>query len=395
MRPSDVLNSRARRRFASSVALTLTAAAFLAGPSAFGMADAEAAPAGDSAEGPTATVSLGDSYISGEAGRWAGNSGANQDGAWSGTDRGAQVYGDSGRCHRSDSAEVKSAGLPGEAENLACSGAVAADVYKSGGQADQLAELAKRKRIGVVVMSLGGNDLDFKGTISDCAKGFILGNLTGSLAGYHCHGDQQKRVDEKSAGAKADITRAATAVRNAMSQAGYGNESYRLVLQSYPSPLPDARGNAFMGKGYRDHQRWTIGGCPFHEDDSDWARRKLVPQISAMIKEVARTARAEFMDVQDLLTGHEVCAADSKRASLTQKPGEREWARFIWPSYTEGKWDVPQQGDVEEFMHPNYYGQQALGHCLKEHVQRGVGDSVCAGAAGIEPYSVRWSRLSG
>ena len=86
-----------------------------------------------------AIVSLGDSYISGEAGRWQGNS-INLTGDRDGTDRAAdcitpvtctydpgQVYvngTDENGCHRSDVAEILSAGIATDLKvNLACSGA--------------------------------------------------------------------------------------------------------------------------------------------------------------------------------------------------------------------------------------------------------------------------------
>jgi hypothetical protein len=86
----------------------------------------------------TAIVSLGDSFISGEGGRWMGN-GSDPLGTRSGTDRAAsecdgwgncdyepeRVYGASERsgCHRSDVAPIASAPVAvGEKANLACSG---------------------------------------------------------------------------------------------------------------------------------------------------------------------------------------------------------------------------------------------------------------------------------
>ena len=106
-------------------------------------------PAG-AAAGPSSptkvSVSLGDSFISGEAGRWSGNS-LNIYGTRSGTDRAAynctwygscsydatRVYGSSfnNDCDRSDVAPIKSAAISvSERINIACSGA---QTRKSGG----------------------------------------------------------------------------------------------------------------------------------------------------------------------------------------------------------------------------------------------------------------------
>ena len=92
----------------------------------------------------TAIVSMGDSFISGEGGRWLGN-GTDPLGTRSGTDRAAvrcgsgiceyepeRVYGasEANECHRSDVAPIESAPVPvAERVNLACSGAKASDLW--------------------------------------------------------------------------------------------------------------------------------------------------------------------------------------------------------------------------------------------------------------------------
>src|SRR3954470_18020994 len=107
-----------------------------------GLRVALAPPAPAQADGPGSgtpwVVTLGDSYISGEAGRWAGSS--NADGARADA-LGPSAYHDAGdheaiaRCHRSKSAEAYvGGGVNGL--NLACSGAETAttngDNFKPG-----------------------------------------------------------------------------------------------------------------------------------------------------------------------------------------------------------------------------------------------------------------------
>jgi hypothetical protein len=116
----------------------------------------------------TAAVSMGDSYISGEAGRWNGNS-ITPFGDKSGTDRAclpagdlcqvdkSRVYGRSDPgCHRSDVAEILTAALAvDERVNIACSGGRTKNIFRaaSGGegqngeapQADQLLPVAGRR----------------------------------------------------------------------------------------------------------------------------------------------------------------------------------------------------------------------------------------------------------
>ncbi|WP_412076260.1 hypothetical protein ACLF6K_11465 [Streptomyces xanthophaeus] len=318
--------------------------------------------------GPTAVVSLGDSYISGEAGRWKGNSLTNS-GNRLGTDRAwvsgstydpAKVYGTTaGGCHRSDSAEVRSAGpIADVAINLACSGATADNVFRAsnGGvaykgeapQADQLAAVAASHDVKMIALSVGGNDLGFADIIKDCAYDFIIWNS-------YCYDDQQSGVDQKIDGVMAKVGKSVDEVRAVMRGAGYADSSYRIVLQSYPSPIPRGAENRYTQS---DWSRLNTGGCPFWNRDSDWARDSLVPQIANRLKGVAAAKGVQFLDLRDMLQGREVCAKASSQVSAANPASAKtsEWARWIDSSET--------QGLIQESMHPNYFGQLAAGRCL-------------------------------
>lgn len=342
-----------------------TAAALGAGALVTGGAGTAVAGPGN---GPTAVVSLGDSYISGEAGRWKGNSLTNS-GNRTGTDRAwvsgssydpGKVYGaTAGGCHRSDSAEVKSAGpIADVAINLACSGAVSQNVFRAsnGGvafkgeapQADQLAAVAASHDVKVIALSIGGNDLGFADIIKECAYDFVLWNS-------YCYDDQQWDVDQKIDGVMANVGKSVDEVRAVMRGAGYADSSYRIVLQSYPSPIPRGAENRYTQS---DWSRLNTGGCPFWNRDSDWARDSLVPQIAGRLKAVAAAKGAQFLDLKDMMQGREVCAKASKQVTTTVPASAKtsEWARWIDSSET--------QGLVQESMHPNHFGQLAAGRCL-------------------------------
>ncbi|MFI8519567.1 GDSL-type esterase/lipase family protein [Streptomyces sp. NPDC085481] len=335
--------------------------------------------------GPTAVVSMGDSYISGEAGRWQGNSLTNS-GNRTGTDRSwtgsgydpGRVYGTTaGGCHRSDSAEVKSAGpIATELVNLACSGATTDNVFRAanGGvpykgeapQADQLAAVAATRDVKLIALSIGGNDLGFADIIEECAYDFVLW-------GSYCYDDQQYAVDQKIEGVVAKVGKSVDEIRAVMRAAGYADSSYRIVLQSYPSPIPRGAENRYPQS---DWSRYNTGGCPFWNRDSDWARDSLVPQLANRLKGVATAKGAQFMDLRDMLQGREVCAKSSKLVSSTAPASATtsEWARWIDNNET--------QGLVQESMHPNYYGQLALGRCLELMYARTTGDFSCKNTAG-------------
>lgn len=377
----DRAGSRVRRLAGAGLVLPLAVGALMAG----GAGTSAASPG----NGPTAVVSMGDSYISGEAGRWKGNSLTNS-GNRTGTDRAwvsgstydpGTVYGTTaGGCHRSDSAEVRSAGpIADVAVNLACSGATSANVFRAsnGGvafrgeapQADRLAAVAAANDVRIIALSIGGNDLGFADIIKSCAYDFILWNS-------YCHDDQQYGVDQKIDRVMADVGKSVDEVRAVMRAAGYADTSYRIVLQSYPSPIPRGAENRYPQS---DWSRLNTGGCPFWNRDSDWARDSLVPQIAQRIKGVAAAKGVQFLDLRDMLQGREVCAKASKLVTTAAPASAKtsEWARWIDSSET--------QGLVQESMHPNHFGQLAAGRCLALVVaQPPSGGFSCKNTAGAD-----------
>ena len=324
----------------------------------------------------TAIVSLGDSYISGEAGRWNGNAG-NFFASRNGTDRSYRStwYGWTYRtgdvylgaslgngCHRSDVAEIMTASIAvAEKINLACSGAATKNIFRSssGGtahrgeapQADQLLAVAQQKDVKLVVLSIGGNDLGFGDIISQCVTAWVTSPASRPTL---CRSSQQTAVDERMPAARANVARAIEEIRAVMSTAGYSRTQYRLVVQSYPSPVP--RGSE-MRYGESGWSRLDTGGCPLWDSDATWARDSLVPQIADMIGAVTTASGAQFLDLRDALAGREVCARTAALVGSSGPSDSRsEWARFLVSGVT--------QGDLEESFHPNAYAQRALGTCL-------------------------------
>src|SRR3954466_2888244 len=134
-------------------------------------------------------VVVGDSYISGEAGRWAGNASSQSYvdalGSTAYYDNSANTGETISGCHRSKSSEsVIGGGVVGK--NLACSGAKAAttpyasgsdfkpglDFYDDGaghiGQAKALQNFAATHNVKLVAISIGGNDYRFADIVQQC-----------------------------------------------------------------------------------------------------------------------------------------------------------------------------------------------------------------------------------
>lgn len=328
---------------------------------------------------------MGDSYISGEAGRWKGNSDT-ASGSRDGTDRAwtggssydpTTVYGSTyaSGCDRSDSAEINS--LAG-AVNIACSGATTANVFRAanGGQsfkgeapqADQLASIAANNTVKLITLSIGGNDLGFSDVIATCVKDYLIWYS-------YCHTSQQSAIDSKMSAAMAGVGKSIDEIRAVMTADGYAPGDYRIVLQSYPSPIPRSTEMRYPESGW---SRASTGGCPFWNGDADWARDSMVPQISNALAGVAATKGVQFMDLRDMLQGREVCAKTSSLATPGTAPSATtsEWARFVDAGLSSS------QGTVQESMHPNYYGELALGSCLTQLNAHPTGNYYCRNTAG-------------
>jgi hypothetical protein len=353
----------------------------------------------------TAVVTMGDSYISGEGGRWLGNS-IDSAGNRDGTDRAcvytagvctsydkSKVYVDgtaANGCHRSDVSELLSAQLHVDRRfNIACSGAVTKNLFRSshGGvgqdgeaaQADQLGPLARANRIKLIVVSIGGNDLGFSSIIAAC-----LEHYEAKLG--PCEPSQQAAVAAKLPTAIAGIEKAIDEVRAVMAGAGYRPADYRLVLQTYPSVVPRASEARYPELG---PQRTTFG-CPFYDQDLTWARNQAGPEIGGAVKSAAAARGVEVLDLGDAFQGHEFCAKTSQEATPLSfpSPALAEWGRFLSAS-------AIQQGDLQEVFHPDAYGQQALGVCLTLlSATQTPGDFRCTNTPGDGPQAMTLARTA-
>ncbi|MDF5752424.1 FG-GAP-like repeat-containing protein [Spongiactinospora sp. TRM90649] len=343
---------------------------------------------------PTAAFSMGDSYISGEAGRWQGNANTSLGGDSWGTDRaagGSQIYeknrDGSDACHRSDVAEIKGAeiaGIPRDRMfNIACSGAetkhLLSESFKGEApQIEQLAGFAEELDVNTIAVSIGGNDLGFADIVEKCAKAFMLGQGA-------CRDSADRSLRDQLDDVGDDVGRVLAAIRDTMAEAGQDETSYRLIVQGYPAPLPPADEMRYPGDHY---DRYTQGGCPFYDDDLRWTRDGAIDGISAMLRKAADDTGAAFLDLKDAFAGHELCAKTARQAKSGETLGnpmpknEAEWVRFV-NGYTT-------PGDKAEGIHPNAHGQAALSGCLSDALQRmGVSEDTHLSCAGRRDFKIR------
>ena len=367
-------------------------------------------------------VSVGDSFISGEAGRWAGNT----NGDYSAIDAlGPAAYNDDPSntrealplCHRSKSAEVYiGGGINGQ--NLACSGALSytttpggvfkpgLDFYNDGnghlGQALMLQQFAQSHSVKAVAVSIGGNDFGFSDIIQTCVGDWVR------ITEHDCKNDSAATNHFSGANVAAVTTAITTALGNvhlAMQNAGYADSAYKIMVQLYPSPIPHYNAMRYPDSGY---VRQSQGGCGIHDVDLDWLNDTGLLTINNSVK-AAITASAltnvVTLDNTFAFVGHRLCESSDKL--LEDQGGFPSW---MFPGSVDNSEWVNQiritqaladkypllapflnSGGpyaLQEDFHPNYWGQLALRSCLRQAYARFVAQSSSGSTAVCELQSI-------
>jgi hypothetical protein len=339
-------------------------------------------------------ASVGDSYISGEAGRWAGNS----NGSSSSIDAlGSSAYYDNASnsaetisgCHRSKSAEVFiGGGVNGV--NFACSGAKTAsslgsswkpglDFYDDGaghqGQAKLLQGFAATHNIRQVSLSIGGNDFNFASVVQSCVQDWLL---SPSWWKDFCNDDSSVTANFTAANVaaqRAKIRNAILNVRGAMANAGYSDSMYAIVVQDYESPIPNGSGFRYGESGYT---RQNTGGCGFWNGDANWANGTALPTINGAVKGAAADtglSNVRILELQSAFNGRRLC---ENTVGLLEEKGLSSWTnagavdRTEWVNQIRTVSTVFGPYQVQESLHPNYWGQLALRSCVRQAYNGGA-----------------------
>lgn len=236
------------------------------------------------------------------------------------------------RCHRSESAaihigtndnNVKSA-------NIACSGAtqpsdwdnaawwkpgskrwkpgIDFDKNNEGGgtnkdQAQELEKFAKSHKVSAVAVSIGGNDMGFGDIVTDCLLKFGKSDPKNKKT---CAADGNKRLEAKKVHVQKAQVAAYQNIQKAMRIAGYKDDSWRLIVQMYPSPVADS-------STVRPDESYTCQsdyGCGLWNSDLDWANEKLLPALNGSIRKSVTASglhNVTILNIEDALKGNRLC----------------------------------------------------------------------------------------
>lgn len=340
------------------------------------------------------TATVGDSFISGEAGRWAGNT----DESSSKTDAlGSTAYDDNesgtgeliSGCHRSKSAEVYiGSGVSGE--NLACSGAKTytftegstfkpgIDFYNSGGkegQALMLQHFAASHNVKLVMLSIGGNNFNFAGIVTTCVEDFLESTI---FWDFYCSEESSVTNNFTASNVskiKGEITTAIKNVAQAMTNAGYSSSQYTILVQDYPSPIPNGSEFRYTQSGY---SRQTTGGCGFWNKDANYANATMLPTIDGAVMGAASAAGLSNVKTMELSSAFNARRLCDKGVGMLEEEGLSSWKssgavdKSEWFNQIRTLETLFGPYELQEDIHPNYWAQLALRNCLTQAYNAGT-----------------------
>lgn len=301
-------------------------------------------------------VALGDSLLSGNAARWAGNSDAAED-----VDAlGPSAYEDEA-CLRSVAAPVSASEPLGFGDlagvNLACKGATTTDLTA---QISALGEVAQESDVELVVVAVGANDVDVPAVVTSCAATY---SAPGASDVRECASQPHvaQRFDSETLdGVQGRVESSLRAIRRVLDDAGSNAE---VVALTYPRLLP------VDGMRYEDGgtNRTYAGRCPFLEADATFLNDVATASINEAIRAAAASTGAVLLDIEPLLAEHELCALSASRV------GDADVQSWTDPGAAEAsEWvrdfrlvDGPSMLAAES-MQINYWGQRALRGCLRQ-----------------------------
>jgi hypothetical protein len=344
--------------------------------------------------GTPTVVTLGDSAISGEAGRWAGNtndSSSKVDAlgptAYWDTPSGEAIAG----CHRSKAAQAHIGGGVNSA-NLACSGAKTTtggtgsgqdfkpgiDFYSDAqgrqGQALALQGYAATHNVKAVVVMIGANNYGFADIVTRCVTNWLT---SPSWWKNYCSDDSDmtsRFTAARQATETTNVKNALLRVAQAMTNAGYSSSQYTIIGQTYWSPIPRGSGFRYSESGWT---RQSIGGCGVWNRDADWANDVVVPALAnTMLNAVAQSGlpNTRTLDLRASLNGRRLC---ENTVGLLEEKGVASWTtpgavdKTEWVAQVRTVTAIFPPYQIQEASHASYWGQKAMRNCLRQAYNNG------------------------
>jgi hypothetical protein len=223
--------------------------------------------------------------------------------------------------------------------------------------------------VKMVVALIVANNYGFANIVQTCVEDWYT---SPSWYPNYCQDDSNITPLFTSSNIANETTNVANAfvnLRTAMRNAGYADNSWTLLAQTYSSPIPGGAGFRYPETGYT---RQTTGGCGMWNRDADWANNTVVPALNNTIKNGAAQSgltNVKIFDAQSALVGHRLCETTD---GLLEEENLRSWQskgasdKSEWVSQIRTSSTISGPYQLQEDLHPDYWGQKALRNCVRQ-----------------------------
>jgi hypothetical protein len=211
--------------------------------------------------------------------------------------------------------------------------------------------------------------------VQQCVEDWLL---SPSWWPNYCYDDSNVAWRFTASNIAAMTTRVANAfmnLRTAMRNAGYADSQWTLLGQTYSSPIPAGSLFRYPQTGYT---RQSVGGCGVWNRDADWANNTVLPALNGTITNAAAQSgltNVEIFDGRAALAGHRLCEntvglLEEKGLATWQSPGAVDKTEWVSQIRTATTLVGPYQ--LQEDLHPSYWGELALRNCLRQAYGNGA-----------------------
>ena len=241
-----------------------------------------------------------------------------------------------------------------------------------------LQQFAATHNVKMVAVSIGGNDFNFGSIVQHCVTDFLTSPTWWK---DYCKDDSSVTANFTSGNVSTVRPRIATAyqnVRTAMRNAGYADTAWTMLVQNYPSPLPNGSGFRYSESGYTpaEHRRLRLLE----------RRRRLGERLRAADHQQHRHRRdrrtpasptAKTLDLATAFNGRRLCEntvgplrgegpdlLDPGRRRRPDRVGQPD------PDRLDRRSGSPYY--VQESLHPNYWAQLATRSCVRQAYNGGA-----------------------
>lgn len=239
----------------------------------------------------------------------------------------------------------------------------------------------------MVVVLIGANDYGFAAIVQQCVEDWLL---SPSWWPNYCNDDSSIRARltaSNIAAITANVAAAFQRLRTAMRNAGYADDAWTLLAQTYSSPIPNGTGFRYPQSGFT---RQTVGGCGLWNRDADWANGTVVPTLNGSITNGAAQSgltNVRVLDARNALVGHRLC---ERTDGLLEERGIPTWQspapsgahlhEHRRPERVRRAEHEPRLTDAAERKTPRAAALPPLAHTPVKRAERSV-----MGAGGFEP----------